>query len=60
MSDLPTTVASDVLRAAGPKGLHRPQPIVFFCPNGHRIVADAAMAGKKGRCKECKEIITVP
>lgn len=60
MRDLPTTVASDVPRAAGPKGLHRPQPIVFFCPNGHRIVADAAMAGKKGRCKECKEIITVP
>ena len=54
MSDLPTTVASDVLRAVGPKGMHRPQPIVFFCPNGHRIVADAAMAGKKGRCKECK------
>ena len=60
MSDLPTTVASDVPRAAGPKSLHRPQPIVFSCPNGHRIVADAAMAGKKGRCKECKESITVP
>lgn len=44
----------------GPKGLHRPQPIIFSCPNGHRIVADAAMAGKTGRCKECKVIVTVP
>lgn len=60
MRDLPTTVSPETPRAVGPKGMHRPQPIVFFCPNGHRIVADAAMAGKKGRCKECKEIITVP
>jgi hypothetical protein len=60
MSDLPTTVTTDTPKAAGPKGLHRPQPIVFFCPNGHRIVVDAAMAGKKGRCRECKEIVTVP
>jgi len=60
MSDLPTTVASETPRAAAAKGMHRPQPIVFFCPQGHRIVADAAMAGKKGRCKECKEIVTVP
>lgn len=60
MSDLPTTVATDQPRAADPKGMHRPQPIAFECPNGHRIVVDAALAGKKGRCKECKEIVTIP
>lgn len=60
MSDLPTTVASDMPKPAGPKGMHRAKPIVFSCPNGHRIVVDAAMAGKTGRCKECKAVITVP
>ncbi|MGA0039901.1 MAG: hypothetical protein ACO3NZ_08640 [Pirellulales bacterium] len=60
MSDLPTTVATDLPKAADPRGMHRPQPIAFSCSNGHRIVVDAALAGKKGRCKECKEIVTIP
>ncbi|NBP80903.1 hypothetical protein EBU58_09355, partial [bacterium] len=60
MSDFPTTLASDGPQAVAPKGMHRPQPIIFTCPNGHRIVVDAALAGKKGRCKECKEIVTIP
>ena len=60
MSDVPTPVGSAAPQAMPPKGMHRPQPIVFSCPNGHRIVVDAALAGKKGRCKECKEIVTIP
>lgn len=63
MSDLPTTVATDLPKPAAPpasKGMHRAEPIVFSCPNGHRIVVDAALAGRTGRCKECKEIVRIP
>lgn len=63
MSDLPTTVATDLPKAPAPptsRGIHRAEPIVFSCPNGHRIVVDAALAGRTGRCKECKEIVRIP
>lgn len=63
MSNLPTTVATDLPQAAASptsKGMHRAEPIVFSCPNGHRIVVDAALAGRTGRCKECKEIVRIP
>jgi len=63
MSNLPTTVATDLPKGATrptAKEMHRVEPIVFSCPNGHRIVVDAALAGRTGRCKECKEIVRIP
>ncbi len=34
--------------------------IVFHCPNGHRIVASAALAGKRGKCSKCQVDVTIP
>ena len=35
--------------------------IVFFCQScGARFEVDARMAGKKGRCKNCGQYMTVP
>jgi hypothetical protein len=36
------------------------EKIVFHCPNGHRIVAPAALAGKKGKCSKCQIDVTIP
>ncbi len=34
--------------------------IVFHCPNGHRIVANASLAGKQGKCSKCQVDVTIP
>ncbi|MBM4022094.1 MAG: hypothetical protein FJ284_07620 [Planctomycetes bacterium] len=34
--------------------------IVFQCPNGHRIVVKAALAGKRGKCSKCRIDVTIP
>jgi hypothetical protein len=36
------------------------EKIVFYCPNGHRIVANAALAGKRGKCSKCQVDVTIP
>lgn len=36
------------------------EKIVFHCPNGHRIVAPAALAGKRGKCSKCQIDVTIP
>lgn len=34
--------------------------IEFFCPNGHRIRVDSALAGRRGACTECRAPVTIP
>jgi len=34
--------------------------IVFFCPNGDRIVVPAKFAGKRGECSKCKVPVVIP
>lgn len=36
------------------------ESIVFRCPNGHKIIAPAAQAGKRGICSKCKTPVTIP
>lgn len=37
-----------------------PQTISFYCPNGHRIKAEARLAGKSGPCSKCGVVVTIP
>jgi hypothetical protein len=66
-----TAVADDktrVLTEAEAAGLVVEQPrfvdgkIVFFCPNGHRLVVAEAHAGKRGRCDKpgCGVAVVIP
>jgi hypothetical protein len=34
--------------------------IVFFCPNGDKIVVPAKLAGKRGLCTKCKVGVVIP
>ena len=34
--------------------------IVFFCPNGDKIVVPAKLAGKRGLCTKCKVPVVIP
>jgi hypothetical protein len=34
--------------------------IVFQCPNGHRLVVAAGLAGKRGKCGKCGIDVTIP
>jgi hypothetical protein len=34
--------------------------IVFFCPNGDKIVVPAKLAGKRGECSKCKVAVVIP
>ncbi|MFM7137308.1 MAG: hypothetical protein ACKO1M_09615 [Planctomycetota bacterium] len=34
--------------------------VVFYCPQGHRIVVDAAYAGKQGKCSKCGIDVRIP
>jgi hypothetical protein len=36
------------------------EKIVFFCPNGHRIVVAPDLAGKQGKCTKCRVPVTIP
>ena len=35
-------------------------PIQLVCPNGHRLTANEANAGKSGKCPVCKAPVTIP
>jgi hypothetical protein len=35
-------------------------PIVFLCPNGHKLNAPASLQGKPGKCPHCGERFLVP
>lgn len=35
-------------------------PIVFQCPNGHRISVPAKLAGKRGACSKCGTAVVIP
>jgi len=45
---------------ASPAGDGGGEKIVFSCPNGHRIVVDAGLAGKQGKCTKCNVDVTIP
>lgn len=34
--------------------------IIFYCPNGDRIVVSAALGGKTGLCTKCKVQVSIP
>ena len=34
--------------------------IVFFCPNGDKIVVPESLAGKRGACTKCKVAVVIP
>ena len=34
--------------------------IVFFCPNGDRVIVPASFAGKRGVCSKCKVPVVIP
>jgi hypothetical protein len=34
--------------------------VVFHCPNGHRIVVAASLAGKRGKCSKCGVAVAIP
>jgi len=34
--------------------------IVFFCPNGDKIIVPAKLAGKRGLCTKCKVAVVIP
>jgi hypothetical protein len=34
--------------------------IVFFCPNGDKVVVSAKDAGKRGQCSKCKVPVVIP
>jgi len=53
---VPAAVPRGRLPAAAATG----EKIVFHCPNGHRIVASAAFAGKQGKCSKCQVDVTIP
>lgn len=35
-------------------------PVAFECPNGHRIVVAASLAGKRGKCSKCGVAVEIP
>lgn len=45
---------------AVPAAADRADRIVFACPNGHRIVVRAELAGKHGTCTKCQAPVTIP
>ena len=42
-------------RAASPAG-----KIAFHCPNGHRIIVAATLAGQRGKCSKCGVAVRIP
>jgi hypothetical protein len=50
-----------IQRQAAGKGLPTADgQLVFACPNGHRIVVAAALAGKRGKCSKCGVAVEIP
>jgi hypothetical protein len=55
-----------VLKEAGKEAADVPQAsragkkISFYCPSGHRVIADAGLAGKRGHCSTCKAPVIIP
>jgi len=49
---------SELQRAEPAANLER--PIVFLCPNGHRLNGPARLAGKPGQCPHCQEKFLIP
>ena len=45
---------------AGPAPAEVPGKIVFHCPNGHRIVVPAKVAGQRGKCSKCGVAVRIP
>lgn len=47
-----------------PPAPHEPKlvdgQIVFFCPEGHRLVVPVALAGKRGKCSKCSVPLQIP
>ena len=61
MSDVkPNPVAEK--RPAGPPPAPRlaGDKIIFYCPNGDRIVVPASLGGKKGQCTKCQVQVSIP
>ncbi len=61
MSDVkPDSVAAQ--RSGGPYPAPRRagDEIIFYCPNGDRIVVSAALGGKTGLCTKCKVKVVIP
>lgn len=51
-------------RPDAPAAPHEPRlvdgQIVFFCPEGHRLVVPVALAGKRGKCSKCSVPLQIP
>jgi len=49
---------------AAPPAPHEPKlldgQIVFFCPEGHRLVVPVTLAGKRGKCSKCSVQLQIP
>jgi hypothetical protein len=49
---------------AAPPAPHEPKvvdgQIVFFCPEGHRLVVPVTLAGKRGKCSKCSVPLQIP
>jgi hypothetical protein len=64
MADDPTRVMprKDAALAAPPSAEPKvvDGQIVFFCPEGHRLVVPVALAGKHGKCSKCSVPLQIP
>ncbi|MFM7108976.1 MAG: hypothetical protein ACKOZU_10350 [Planctomycetaceae bacterium] len=65
MSDDDKTRVSGGRRPAAPQAGRAPRieggKIVFYCPSGHRIAADRALAGRSGgKCSKCGAPLEIP
>lgn len=62
MSDDPTNIVRRPKPSGRPDGSRRPAAgaIRFSCPNGHQIVVDVKLAGKRGSCSRCGAAVVIP
>lgn len=57
---IPRSKAEAVDPAAPPPPQRIGDKIVFFCPNGDKVVVPAKYAGKRGLCTKCKVPVVIP
>lgn len=62
MSEDPTNIVRRPKTSGRPDGSRRSAAgvIRFSCPNGHQIVVDAKLAGKRGSCSRCGAAVVIP
>jgi len=60
MLEPPPAATSSTPAAGSAAGRPGAGKIVFNCPNGHRLVVPARIAGQRGKCSKCGIAVSIP